>query len=56
MENDIHQYSIDVVDPVDEKKIIKALEDAGVEVLGVSYCASWTDEDYHKGRKPYSSV
>ena len=56
MENDIHQYSVDVADPVDEEKIIKALEDAGIEVLGAMWCASWIDEDYHKGRKPYSSV
>lgn len=55
MEKDIVQYSIDVRDPVDGEAIIKALEKAKIEVLGIGYKARWTHEDYWSDKPPYDS-
>lgn len=50
LKNDILQYSIDVRNPVDQSQIIHALTDAGIEVVGISFKSSWTDEDYRAGK------
>lgn len=57
MSRDIVQYSFDVeaAEGLSEKKIEQILTDAGLTVWGVAWKASWTDADYHDGKKPYSS-
>ena len=57
MKPDIVQYSVDIEydGKIDDKKITKILEDAGLIVIGAAWKASWTNDDYCHGRKPYSS-
>ena len=57
-EPDVLQFSIDVTKMGSgmEEKIKEALADAGLDVLGVEWAATWTDEEYHKGQKPHSSI
>ncbi len=54
MEKDILQYSIDIKEPTNGKSIVKALEKAGIEVVGIDWKATWTHEDYWSGKPPYS--
>lgn len=54
----IRQFSVDVVDPDDtitEWTIIHALEKEGILALGCAWKATWTEDDYEKGKKPISS-
>ena len=55
MPNDILQYAIDIRNPIDLQTIRKALENAGIDVVGIEYKASWHDEDYWNCKKPYRS-
>jgi len=53
---DIIQYSIDIKEysGISEKDIKKVLEDVGLVVCGISWKASWTEEDYDNGKPPYA--
>ena len=55
--NDIIQYSIDVekTDDKMQEKIKKALNDAGIPVIGITWKATWNSNDYYSGKPPVSS-
>ena len=47
MNKDILQFSIDVIDSnADERTIKKALESAGIKVVGISMTERWTQDTY----------
>lgn len=56
-EPDVVQFSIDLADTEInmEEKINKALEAAGLYVLGIEWKATWTNDGYHKGEPPVDS-
>ena len=57
----IKQYAVDVLidldDPmevdIDEEEIARALESMNYNVLGSGWRATWTEDGYHNGNKPY---
>ena len=52
----VRQFSVDILDDdVDEDQIADALENAGIICLGSGWKATWTKEDYEKGKPPISS-
>lgn len=58
--NNILQFSIDIKDVNNnseetERTLKNILEDNGIDVLGIMWKASWTEEDYRNGKPPYSS-
>lgn len=54
---DVVQFSLDILadrNDIDAEKIAEALESLGYSVLGASWKASWTQDDYEHGKLPYS--
>ena len=55
--NDIVQYSIDVENISEnmQEKIEKALNDAGIPVIGICWKATWGGNDYYSCKPPKAS-
>ena len=51
------QFAVDIEDDgmMTEELFQEAIERAGLNVLGVAWKATWTDEGYHKSEPPISS-
>ena len=56
MKPDIVQYSVDIEydGKINEEEFVKILENAGLVVMGASWKASWTNDDYEQSKPPYS--
>ena len=55
---EVDQFSIDIMDPtgdITSDLIIKVLQDAGFDVLGGQWKATWTVQGYMEGMPPVAS-
>ena len=53
--NEVLQFSIDVEGKYTESEIKEVLENAGIDIIGIAWKATWDSDDYHAGKPPKCS-